>query len=109
MSYIFSSIGWKVLRVRIDKKDKTILLHMLGCGNPLNMLIYSSLGVDMFDSRSWSNSIINGNNLMVYPSSYLDGIECNCTICDDDELDYISKSLLHNILSYESVTNSIKK
>jgi len=98
----------KSIKKLLSKKDKTILVHILGCGHPLNMLIYSSLGVDIFDSRSWSNSIINENNLMMYPSSYLDGIDCTCDICKQQELDYTTKSLLHNIISYEKITNNIK-
>jgi len=99
----------KSIKKLLSKKKKTILLHMLGCGHPLNMLIYVCLGVDIFDSRSWSNSIISGDNLMTYPSSYLDVIDCKCETCKKDELDYITKSLLHNVLSYERVTNSIKR
>jgi len=99
----------KTVKKLLSKKKKPILLHILGCGHPLNMLIYSSLGVDIFDSRSWSNSIINGDNLMMYPTSYLEGIDCSCDICKQQELDYITKSLLHNVISYEKITNNIKK
>ena len=73
------------------------------------MLIYSSLGVDIFDSRSWFRYIINANNLMIYPLTYLEGIDCSCDVCKQQELDYTTKALLHNIIAYEKIINNIKK
>ncbi|MHA1974511.1 MAG: hypothetical protein ACTSW1_16045 [Candidatus Hodarchaeales archaeon] len=99
----------KTIKKMVEKVQEDTIIHMLGCGHPINLLIYASLGVDIFDSRSWSNSVINGYNLMQYPFSYLEGIDCECDICKKADIDYVTKTLLHNVISYENITNSIKE
>ena len=45
------------IRHILDKSDERFLLHVLGCGNPISMLIYAYCGSDSFDSLDWIEHI----------------------------------------------------
>ena len=92
----------------INKYNEEKIFHVLGCGDPLSILIYSFFGVDVFDSRDWAKKVYNRNNLMCYPFSYLNTLNCECEICNSYKGNYTDKVLLHNLIFYENLTNFIK-
>ena len=59
------------IRNIINNEDEDIILHILGCGHPQLMLIYTYFGADSFDSRDWAKRVNNRENLLQYPMSYL--------------------------------------
>ncbi|MDH5413694.1 MAG: hypothetical protein OEW87_06120, partial [Flavobacteriaceae bacterium] len=99
----------KSIRNIIDSHNENIILHILGCGYPLNILLYTAVGVDSFDSRDWAKRAFNKFNLLAYPLSYLHTFDCNCDVCNEFKGDYIIKVLLHNLILYENLINSIRK
>jgi queuine/archaeosine tRNA-ribosyltransferase len=92
-------------RRMLNEDDPGNLLHILGCGNPLSMLLYSYCGADTYDSLDWLKSAINPSNYLLYDLSHLILIHCNCQVCTEPpyrDADYSQKVLLHNLLFYQN-------
>ena len=103
------AITIKEIRKAIDKYDDTIILHLLGCGNPLSVFLGSYVGGDSFDSIDWAKFVINRYNLMIYHFSYLKRLSCDCQICSNGKIrNYYLNVLLHNLFFYEQFINGIQ-
>ncbi len=94
------------IRRRLNENNKETLLHILGCGNPLSMLLFSYCGADTFDSLDWIKYAINPDpsSLLVNDFSHLPLLNCKCRICADPKrknADYLEKVLLHNLSFYQ--------
>jgi queuine/archaeosine tRNA-ribosyltransferase len=96
------------IRGILDKNDRRNLLHMLGCGNPLSMLLFSYCGVDIFDSQDWAEHVINRDGLTINDFSQLELLNCSCRICSGAERNYAKKALLHNLLFYQDFVMQIQ-
>lgn len=101
------------IRRKLNKRDNENLLHILGCGNPLSMLLFSYCGADTFDSLDWLKHVINPdpNSLLTNDFSHLQLLNCKCRICDDPKYknaDYLEKVLLHNLYFYQSFVVQIQ-
>jgi len=93
------------IRKTLDDNDNRSLLHILGCGNPLSMLLYSFCGADCFDSLDWLKYAINPDNYSVDDFSHLELLKCKCRVCTElpyMSADYSEKVLLHNLLFYQN-------
>lgn len=99
-----------IIRIRraLDKNDRRNLLHLLGCGNPLSMLLFSYCGVDIFDSQDWAEHVINRDGLTIIDFSQLELLNCSCRICSRDERGYAKKAVLHNLLFYQDFVMQIQ-
>lgn len=93
-----------VVRIRkvLDNGNHTRILHILGCGNPLSLLLLSYCGADSFDSLDWIKHAIDQKHLTMNDFSHLELIDCECSICADTERNYTEKVLLHNLLFYQN-------
>jgi queuine/archaeosine tRNA-ribosyltransferase len=93
-----------VMRIRkvlnADGHDR--ILHVLGCGNPLSLLLLAYYGADSFDSLDWIKHAMDQNRLAISDFSHLELIDCKCSICADTKRDYAEKVLLHNLLFYQN-------
>mgnify|MGYP001147492911 CR=1 FL=1 len=90
------------IRKLLDKDDHGRILHILGCGNPISLILFSYCGADMFDSLDWIKYVIDQNRLIVRDSSHLELTNCECAICSGIKRNYIEKVLLHNLLFYQN-------
>lgn len=93
------------LRKLLNEHHKKSILHILGCGNPLSMLLYTYCGADTFDSLDWLERVIEPERLSLGDFPYLNHINCECPVCVDSKYvnsDYIEKVLLHNLLFYQN-------
>ena len=97
----------KVRRV-LDKYDDGLLLHILGCGHPKSLALFSYCGADMFDSLDWINSVVDIERFNLTDISYLDFIDCNCKFCKEESMIYIERVLLHNLLFYQNFMKSLR-
>ena len=97
----------KNIREILNHHNDKVSLHLFGSGDPLSIILYTYVGVDSFDSRDWAKRLFNRNNLMRYPISFLNLIECDCPICQINNIEYIDKVLLHNLIFYENFFNEI--
>jgi hypothetical protein len=96
------------IRKVLDSDNDRRILHVLGCGNPLSLIIFSYCGADVFDSLDWIKYVIDQSRLIIHDFSYLELIECRCEICIDKERNYIERVLLHNLLFYQNFLQSIQ-
>jgi queuine/archaeosine tRNA-ribosyltransferase len=93
-----------VVKIRkvLDDDDHNRILHILGCGNPVSLLLLSYCGADSFDSLDWIKHVIDQKHLTINDFSHLELINCECSICADTERGYTEKVLLHNLLFYQN-------
>lgn len=94
-----------VVALRRVLHDKNChLLHILGCGNPLSMLLYSYCGADTFDSVDWVRLAIDPSNYLTHDFAHLELLTCECKVCSEKPYsrgEYLDKLLLHNLLFYQ--------
>ena len=91
------------LRRAMNDNDRH-LLHILGCGNPLSMLLYSYCGADIFDSVDWVKFAINADRYSISDFAHLELLDCKCKVCSEQPYSrapYLEKLLLHNLLFYQ--------
>jgi len=89
----------------LNEVDDKIILHILGCGNPLSMLLYSYCGADIFDSLDWLKYVINPKRESIEDFAYLELLNCDCKVCSDPQFEnaeYSQKTVLHNLLFYQN-------
>jgi queuine/archaeosine tRNA-ribosyltransferase len=97
------------LREVLDDSGDQIALHILGCGTPLSIALYSYCGADLFDSLDWGRIVIDRNKLRTYDRAYHELLRCECAICSKPSHDPIETILLHNLLFYQDFVLSIQK
>lgn len=97
------------IRKALDKSDSPKLLHLLGCGNPLSVLLYSFCGVDFFDSLDWYEHLAEPNTLAINDFYQLDLLDCKCKACDRHAKgEYTDRALLHNLFFYQKFMENIR-
>ena len=90
---------------RILQDNGCYLLHILGCGNPLSMLVYSYCGADTFDSVDWVRLSIDHNDYSIHDFAHLELLKCECKVCSERpyaRAQYLEKLLLHNLMFYQN-------
>lgn len=90
------------IRKVLDSDYDGRILHILGCGNPISLIIFSYCGANMFDSLDWIKYVIDQSRLTIHDFSHLELIKCQCAVCSDRKRNYIEKVLLHNLLFYQN-------
>jgi hypothetical protein len=92
-----------VMKIRnlLDDHEGNKVLHILGCGNPVSLLLLSYSGADSFDSLDWIKYVINKKDLTTNDFSHLELTNCGCAFCSDMTRGYTEKVLLHNLHFYQ--------
>jgi queuine/archaeosine tRNA-ribosyltransferase len=98
----------KNIRDELDKTKKLILLHILGTGNPLSILIYTFCGADMFDSLDWSSTFIDLKSGQEYHFSQKDLVSCECAACRMKNVPYYYQVMAHNLIFYSEFVDKIR-
>lgn len=99
------------IRKVLNSNDHRNLLHILGCGNPLSMLLFSYCGADSFDSLDWVKSLFNPTTLSTNDFSHLELLDCKCPVCTEisyKDAEYSEKTLLHNLLFYKNFSTQLQ-
>jgi tRNA-guanine family transglycosylase len=99
-----------VLQIRqiLNEKDSSIILHILGCGNPISLALLAYCGADTFDSLNWTRLTIDRNDLKLTDLTHLELLDCDCEICSKGIADPIRRTLLHNLLFYQQFSLKIQ-
>ena len=101
------------ITTKLREISEKLLLHILGCGNPISMSLYVYCGADTFDSIDWTSNLFEKNENKMFDFSQLDLIGCNCKACSAKDDTYNDRALLHNLLFYqqhlEKLQNMIKE
>jgi len=90
----------KLREILLNGRQNSII-HLLGCGDPISLAVYSYCGADMFDSLDWAEFAIERNELELANISQLELMNCNCVACSRKIKDPIKKVLLHNLRFYQ--------
>lgn len=98
----------KKIRRILNENNRRRILHILGCGNPISLILFSYYGADMFDSLDWIKYVIDRRRLTINDFSHLKLIDCNCSICSGVKRDYTETVLLHNLLFYQDYMSRIR-
>jgi len=115
---------YKTLKTIIEliKRDfgyEEVLFHLMGCSNPLLIINYSKLGVDLFDGIHWNDSLYLPNNNKFTDLCQLFEIDCSCDYCkelikikknnqEDFEKFYIYYALSHNLEQFKNLMKNIR-
>ena len=78
------------------------LLHILGCGDPVSMAVYSYAGADTFDSLDWAVSACDPFEDRLVDFSHFELLHCKCEVCRKSSVNPLSKVFLHNLLFYQN-------
>jgi len=97
----------KKIRMTIDKTDRDVIIHLLGTGNPISLLLYSLCGADFFDALEWCKTVVNPNNGHLHHFVQKDIFECNCKVCKS-KIDYPIQTMGHNLVFYKSYMEEIR-
>jgi queuine/archaeosine tRNA-ribosyltransferase len=89
------------LRRILSQGGKSTIFHLLGCGSPSSLALYSYFGVDMFDSLDWTKFTLDEGEWVGRDFSYLDLLRCECSACKRPQKDYAERTLLHNLAFYQ--------
>jgi len=101
------------IRKIIDEHGNDQMLHILGCGHPLNMAVFCYCGADIFDSRDWYLKTVDINNLSLRDFSHLELLNCKCKACISSKKIWLKKpyavTVYHNITAYIRLINLLQK
>jgi len=86
----------KKIRDHLDNTGQTVLLHLLGTGNPISILIYSMCGADLFDGLEWCQTVVNPKTGHLFHFVQKDLFDCDCGFCKAN-LPYSLQTLGHNL------------
>ena len=78
------------------------MLHLLGCGDPLSMLLFVYAGASSFDSLDWIKFCADPDQLFLHNFSHLELLNCDCVACSRKGVPYVEKVFLHNLLFYQN-------
>jgi tRNA-guanine family transglycosylase len=104
------AITIKKIRDLLDKlnPNKSSVLHILGCGDPISMLLFVYSGANSFDSLDWIKNAFDPDRLRLINFSHLELLNCDCMICNGVKKNYIEKVLMHNLWFYQRFVETIR-
>jgi queuine/archaeosine tRNA-ribosyltransferase len=99
-----------VARIRevLNSKSENSILHILGCGNPTSLIVYSYCGADTFDSTDWSRYLLDVRSLKIGDIAHLRLLRCDCLMCRKEVGAPNERPLLHNLLFYQNLMVKIQ-
>ena len=98
----------KKIRELLDSTNQTVLLHLLGTGNPISILIYSVCGADLFDGLEWCQTVVNPQTGHLFHFAQKELLNCDCEYCRSDVL-YPLQTLGHNLRFMHFFMNSLQQ
>ena len=96
------------IRKLVNEVKSETLIHLLGCGDPLSLVLYILCGVDSFDSLDWVKFAIDPKELRTRHSAHISLIECNCPACSTRKYDPPYGVWIHNLFFYEDFMEMIR-
>jgi hypothetical protein len=77
-------------------------IHLLGTGNPISILIYTTCGANSFDGLEWCQMIINYNTALLHHMKHYDFMEYQSDWASKPLLPRQLAALFHNLAFYIS-------
>ena len=98
----------KIRRI-LDEDNPANILHVLGCGNPISIVLFALGGADSFDSIDWSRWTLDLRTLEFTDFALLPLMECKCKVCTIRNIDSTLRVLLHNLLFYQEFLQELQQ
>ena len=96
------------IRHKLDELDWYQPIHLLGTGNPISMAVLSLVGGSVFDGLEWCRTSIDHVTARLHHTQQYDFFNWQSEYWNDD-LDYSTKFLSHNIDFYREWNDEISK
>lgn len=90
----------KSIRNKLNTLDQYTPIHMLGTGNPISILVYSSMGADSFDGLDWCQTVVDHDTAKLHHSLQLDFFQHQTPFGRDLNLPYHVRLFVHNLAFY---------
>lgn len=97
------------IRKLLDQQDQDTILHLLGCGDPISLVLFIYCGVDSFDSLDWLKFALDPDELRMRHFSHSVLIDCNCPYCSNNHYSTFFQVLLHNLYFYQGFMDCVGK
>lgn len=97
------------IRQELNSIGRYIPLHILGAGNPLAILMYSTCGADSFDGLDWCQTVVDFESAKLHHRQQLDFYVHQSLFGNEKDLSYPTKVLAHNIEFYKQWMNQIQQ
>jgi queuine/archaeosine tRNA-ribosyltransferase len=106
----FEEKAGTIRRIRsiLNQEQPGKLFHLLGCGGPLSLALFSFLGVDTFDSLDWLQRVADYNSWTPIDISQLTLLNCRCPACSSSYDNYLQRVFLHNLGFYQDFMARIR-
>ena len=85
------------------------MIHILGCGNPASIALFSFAGADMFDSVDWSRWVIDPSSLKFTDISHIEILDCKCKVCISKKFNIPLRAFMHNMLFYQNYLQELRQ
>lgn len=90
------------------QQNHSRILHLLGCGDPISILLFVFAGVNSFDSLDWIKYAFHPDRFALANFSHLDLLNCDCIFCSGSKKNYVARVLMHNLWFYQNCFQQIK-
>ncbi len=88
------------IRTALNSTGKYQVLHILGTGNPLSMMLYSFAGADSFDGLDWCQTVVDFETGKLHHPLQLDLYEHQSEYGSDKNLSFLARCYAHNLEFY---------
>jgi len=97
----------KNIRASLDDKERDVVIHLLGTGNPISLLVYSLCGADFFDALEWCTTVARPDNGHLYHFAQGNIFNCRCKACMS-KVEYPLKTMGHNLIFYKKFMKELR-
>ena len=84
------------------------VLHLLGTGNPMSMLVYATMGADSFDGLEWCQTVVDHNSGRLFHLQQYD-LFLDQTDLAGVEASYRAKAMVHNLVFLTKWMEEVRK
>jgi len=97
------------IRAALNSTGKYQVLHILGTGNPLSMMLYSFAGADSFDGLDWCQTVVDFDTGKLHHPLQLDFYEHQSEYGSDKSLGFLARCYAHNLEFYRLWMDRLKR
>jgi hypothetical protein len=97
------------IRAALNSTGKYQVLHILGTGNPLSMMLYAFAGADSFDGLDWCQTVVDFDSGKLHHPLQLDLYEHQSEYGSDKNLSFLARCYAHNLEFYRLWMEILKK
>lgn len=97
------------IRAALNSTGRYQVLHILGTGNPLSMMLYAFAGADSFDGLDWCQTVVDFDSGKLHHPLHLDLYEHQSEYGNDKNLSFLARCYAHNLEFYRFWMDRLKQ